>query len=137
MKITIEIEVTSLADLRTKLLGVTGLNGTEVAAELAESEATPTAPVAKEPKAPRAPAAAKKGKKVNRGKLPPAEAPAEPNVIYPTKDEVFDALKDVSENKDLETARVCLSKFSCARISELKETDYAAFIKVCTEVAAS
>lgn len=49
------------------------------------------------------------------------------------KQDIADACQLVSEAHGLEKAREVLSKFSAKRISEVKESDYGAFIAACKE----
>lgn len=56
------------------------------------------------------------------------------HIVAPTKEAAVEALQKVNANKGISTAREILIKFSAQRISDIKETDYPAFIKECQGV---
>lgn len=51
----------------------------------------------------------------------------------PTKADAMKALQDLNLSKGIEAATKALAKFGAKRISEVKETDYAALIVTCNE----
>lgn len=50
----------------------------------------------------------------------------------PTKEQVHEALQKFANAKGLPEARLLIAKFKVTRISELKEDQYAEFVKACT-----
>lgn len=140
MKLTIEaVDVPSLKFQLTEIcreFGLSPLPNFSNSVPALEPELASAEPV-KEPR--------KRAKKVQ-----PEEAPAEPTPVEETpppaaasstpvnnlKEQVFSALKKVSTNKGMVTAKELLTKFKCARISELKEDQFPEFIKACEALAA-
>ena len=127
MKVTIELEVESVSDLRVKMLRAA--NG--IGIEPGVAEIVP--PEDSEPPKKKAPA--KKGRKVNKPPLPKSKK--EPLIIYPEPKEAFDALRELNDQKSMDAARELLAEFKCARITELKPDQRAAFIKRSQEILES
>lgn len=97
---------------------------TPVTQEVVEAAKT----IAIEPEVEEAP---KKEKKAKKEKEPVVEAEVVVEKTF-TKQDIADACQKVSEKFGLEKARELLGKYSAKRISEVKESDYAAFIVTCS-----
>lgn len=74
-----------------------------------------------------------KAKKKSAKKAEPKVEPSKP-AAKATREQVSDALQSVNASAGLEKAREILDQFGVARISEIKEKDFGAFVEACRAV---
>ena len=134
MKLT--IEASTIEELISKVMDIANKfnvdlsenTKTPVTAEVVQAVEAVVVEEKKEKKAP------KKEKVVEVAVEAVVETP-KVEVTYVKKD-IADACQAVSEAKGLEAAREVLTSFGAKRISDVKESDYAAFISACNKAKA-
>lgn len=142
MEITIKVEAQNQEELRTKLaemfdLYTENLGSPAVSVKEAAPITNGNGHQTPAPVKPRGrPAKAKPETTEPVAETAAAEVVAEvakENVLAAkvTNQDVMEALKKVNSTKGLNTAREILGKFQAQRLSEVKETDWAAFIDTC------
>lgn len=125
------VEASSVREMATKL--------SELSSLFNQDQDLPQEPIAlKEPEidAEELPPAEEKQSKKTRAKKQEVQSAPPSASKAATKAQVLAALQDVSTKKGLPVAKIILADFSCSRISELKESEYAEFIEACTEAVA-